>query len=495
MGDNMVGSIYKNNFNPNSIAIKYKGNSITYNELDTAVNQYASLLAKLGVKAEDRVLLSCPNSPEFIYSYLSVVKNGAIIVPMNLQLTMTEIRYLLDDSGAKVMLVHPAILKAMNHSRESLEELLNLQVIVLDEAFKQDLLDTPLVEIEAVSKEDAVSTFLYTSGTTGKPKAAMLTHKNLVVNAEQCRVAFSTTVEDNFMCVLPMFHVFGFTVSVLNPLWTGATVTILEKFHPKEVVESFIQDDVTVFAGVPTMYVVLLEACKNSVLFPNLRLAISGGAAMPVEVLRQAKDILKLPVVEGYGLTEASPVVSFNPLHGVQKAGSIGLPLQGIACKIVDEEDVELPAGTVGELITVGENVMRGYYKKESETAEALKNGWLHTGDLAKKDEDGYLYIVDRKKDLIITGGLNVYPREVEEVIYQYPKVKEAAVVGVPDNLRGEMVKAFIVLKSGEECTSKELLGYLKENLAVYKLPKKIEFVPELPKNGSGKILKRMLKA
>lgn len=303
MGDNMVGSIYKNNFNPNSIAIKYKGNCITYNELDTAVNQYASLLSKLGVKADDRVLLSCPNSPEFIYSYLSVVKNGAVIVPMNLQLTMTEIRYLLDDSGAKFMLIHPAILKAMNQSQGSLEELLNLQVIVLDEVFKQDLLETPLVEVETISDENAVSTFLYTSGTTGKPKAAMLTHKNLVTNAEQCRVAFSTTAEDNFMCVLPMFHVFGFTVSVLNPFWTGATVTILEKFHPKEVVESFIQDEVTVFAGVPTMYVVLLEACKNSVLFPKLRLAISGGAAMPVEVLRQAKDILKLPVVEGYGLT------------------------------------------------------------------------------------------------------------------------------------------------------------------------------------------------
>ncbi|MBR0575137.1 long-chain fatty acid--CoA ligase [Proteiniclasticum sp. BAD-10] len=491
----MVGSIYKNNFNPNSIAIKYKGNCITYNELDTAVNQYASLLSKLGVKADDRVLLSCPNSPEFIYSYLSVVKNGAVIVPMNLQLTMTEIRYLLDDSGAKFMLIHPAILKAMNQSQGSLEELLNLQVFVLDEVFKQDLLEIPLVEVEAISDENAVSTFLYTSGTTGKPKAAMLTHKNLVTNAEQCRVAFSTTAEDNFMCVLPMFHVFGFTVSVLNPLWTGATVTILEKFHPKEIVESFIQDEVTVFAGVPTMYVVLLEACKNSVLFPKLRLAISGGAAMPVEVLRQAKDILKLPVVEGYGLTEASPVVSFNPLHGMQKVGSIGVPLQGIACKIVDEKDVELPAGTVGELITVGDNVMRGYYKKETETAEALKNGWLHTGDLAKKDDEGYLYIVDRKKDLIITGGLNVYPREVEEVIYQFPKVKEAAVVGVPDNLRGEMVKAFIVLKTGEECTSRELLAYLKENLAGYKLPKKIEFIPELPKNGSGKILKRMLKA
>lgn len=490
----MVGNIFKKEYHPNSIAIKFKGNDITYEQLDQTVNQYASLLSKLGVKAEERVLLSCPNSPEFIYSYLSVVKNGAIIVPMNLQLTMDEITYLVNDSGAKFMLMHPAILKAIKHSIGSLEELLGIKIIVLDEVFQGMISKIQLEVAQDFTDEDAVSTFLYTSGTTGKPKAAMLTHKNLIANAEQCRIAFDSTVNDNYMCVLPMFHVFGFTVSVLNPLWAGATVTILEKFHPKEVLESFLNDEVTVFAGVPTMYVLLLEAWKNSITFPKLRLAISGGAAMPVEILKQAKDILNLPVVEGYGLTESSPVVSFNPLHGIQKAGSIGIPLAGIECKIVDDNDMELPAGVVGELITIGDNVMLGYFNKEKETAEALKNGWLHTGDLAKKDEDGYLYIVDRKKDLIITGGLNVYPREVEEVIYQYSKVKEAAVVGIEDKLRGEFVKAFIVLKEGEECTSKEILGYLKEHLAGYKLPRKIEFMAALPKNGSGKILKRMLK-
>lgn len=490
----MVGNIFKKAFNPNSIAIKFKGNDITYEQLDQTVNQYASLLSKLGVKAEERVLLSCPNSPEFIYSYLSVVKNGAIIVPMNLQLTMDEITYLINDSGARYMLIHPAVLKAIKQSKDSLQELLGIKILVLDEEFQRMMSEVPAELAEDYTDENAVSTFLYTSGTTGKPKAAMLTHKNLVTNAEQCRIAFGSTVDDNYMCALPMFHVFGFTVSVLNPLWTGATVTILEKFHPKEVIESFINDDVTVFAGVPTMYVVLLEACKNSVAFPKLRLAISGGAAMPVEILRQAKDILKLPVVEGYGLTESSPVVSFNPLNGIQKEGSIGVPLDGVECRIVDDNDRELPAGAVGELIAFGDNIMRGYYNKEQETAEALKNGWLHTGDLAKKDEDGYIYIVDRKKDLIIASGLNVYPREVEEVIYQYPKVKEAAVVGIEDKLRGEFVKAFIVLKDGEECTSKEMLGYLKEHLAGYKLPRKIEFIAELPKNGSGKILKRMLK-
>jgi long-chain acyl-CoA synthetase len=494
MGVIMVGNIYKKEYNSNSIAIKFKGNSITYEQLDKTVSQYSSLLLKLGVKAEERVLLSCPNSPEYIYSYLSVVKNGAIIVPMNLQLTMDEIAYLVNDSGASFMIMHPAILQTIKQSKESLQELLDIRIIILNEEFQRTISETTVEVVEDFADENAVSTFLYTSGTTGKPKAAMLTHKNLVTNAEQSRIAFGGTVNDNYLCVLPMFHVFGFTVCVLNPLWSGATVTILEKFHPKEVIESLLNDEVTVFAGVPTMYVLFLEACKNTVTFPKLRLAISGGAALPVQVLRQAKDILKLPVVEGYGLTEASPVVSFNPLDGIQKAGSIGLPLSGVECKIVDDSDMELPAGDVGELITIGDNVMLGYFKKEKETEEALRNGWLHTGDLAKKDEDGYIYIVDRKKDLIIAGGLNVYPREVEEVIYQYSKVKEAAVVGITDKLRGEFVKAFIVLKDNEECTSKEVLGYLKEHLAGYKIPRKIEFVSELPKNSSGKILKRLLK-
>jgi long-chain acyl-CoA synthetase len=323
----------------------------------------------------------------------------------------------------------------------------------------------------------------------------MLTHKNLVVNAEQSRIAFHGTSDDNYMCVLPMFHVFAFTTCVLNPLLSGSTITILEKFHPKKVIESFLNDDITVFMGVPTMYIVLLEACKNNVTFSKLRLAVSGGAALPVEVFRQAKDILKLPVVEGYGLTEASPVVCFNPLDGVKKEGSIGLPVSYVECKIVDENNAELPIGAVGELIVRGENVMMGYLKREEETKKALKDSWLYTGDLAKYDKDGYIFIVDRKKDLVIVGGLNVYPREIEEVLYQYPKVKETAVIGINDKLRGEHVKAFIVLKEGEVCSSKEILKYLKEHISGYKVPRDIEFISELPKNSTGKIMKRMLKA
>jgi long-chain acyl-CoA synthetase len=490
----MVGNIYKKVNNANSIAIKFKRNSITYEQLDKTVNQYSSLLLKLGLKAQERVLLSCPNSPEFIYSYLSVVKNAGIIVPINLMLTLEEIAYFIKDSDAHFMIIHPAIIQKMNHTKESIQELLGIKVIVLDEEFQRTISEIPLEVFEEFSDENAVSTFLYTSGTTGKQKAAMLTHKNLVINAEQSQLAFHGTATDNYMCVLPMFHVFAFTTCVLNPLLSGATVTILEKFQPKEVVESLLNDDITVFMGVPTMYILLLEACKNNVTFPKLRLAVSGGAALPVEVLRQAKDILKLPVVEGYGLTEASPVVTFNPLDGIKKEGSIGLPVAFVECKIVDENDIELADGDVGELVVRGENVMLGYYNQEKETKETLKNGWLHTGDLAKKDEDGYVFIVDRKKDMVISRGLNIYPREIEEVIYQFPKVKETAVVGIDDKLRGEYVKAFIVLKDGEECTSKDMLSYLKGHLARYKLPREIEFISELPKNSAGKILKRLLR-
>lgn len=492
----MVGNIYKKNDDATAVAIKYKGIHITYKQLDKTVNQYANYLKKLDIKAKDKVMLICPNSPEFIYSYLSVVKNGSIIIPINLQLTMAEIVHLIKDSEVSCMMIHPIILQKMKLTKEAIQKRLGIAIIVLDEDFQKNIANMPDDNVEDFLDENAVSTFLYTSGTTGKPKAAMLTHKNLVLNAEQCQIVLHGVQADNYMCVLPMFHVFAFTACVLNPLLSGATITILEKFHPKEVIASLLNDDITVFMGVPTMYVVLLSACRNNnISFPTLRLAVSGGATMPVEVLRQAKSTLKLPVVEGYGLTEASPAVCFNPLDGVQKEGSIGRPVPYIQCKVVDENDKELPVGEVGELIAKGENVMIGYFNQEEETRKTLRNGWLHTGDLVKKDEEGYIYIVDRKKDLIIVSGMNVYPREIEEVLYRHPKVKEAAVVGIDDKLRGEYIKAFIVLKEEETCTQKEISNYLKAHIARYKIPRSIEFIQELPKNSTGKIQKQALKS
>ena len=490
----MVGNIYRNNFDSEKIALNFKGNSISYGQLDRTVLSYACYLKKAGLKTGDKVVLSCLNSPEFIYSYMGTVRNGGIVVPINLMLTMEEIIYIVKDSEAKFMIIHPAIMHKAKLTKEAIEKALGITLIVLDEVFSLNISEISAEGFEDFSDETAFSTFLYTSGTTGKQKAAMLTHKNLVFNSEQCYIGLHARQDDLYMCVLPMFHVFAFTACVLMPLWSGATITILESFLPKEVIDVLLNGNITVFMGVPAMYVVLLEAGKKNITFPKLRLAVSGGAALPVEIYRQAREIMKLPIVEGYGLTEASPAVSFNPPFGVQKEGSIGLPLPYVECRIIDENDVELPAEVVGELAVRGDNVMMGYYKQPEESEKALLNGWLHTGDLAKKDEEGYIYIVDRKKDMVIVAGLNVYPREVEEVIYQYPKVKEAAVVGFTDKLRGEYVKAFIVLKEGEECTSKELLRYMKERLAAYKLPRLLEFVPDLPKNSTGKILKRILK-
>lgn len=490
----MVGTIYKNVFNSDATAIKFKDSNITYGELDENVTGYANYFKKLGLMTGERVILSSINSPEFIYSYFGVVRNGGIIVPINLLLTMEEIAYLIKDSEAKIMIIHPLILQKAKLTKEAIQNALNIDVIVLDEQLKQEVCELSNKKFVDATDENAISTFLYTSGTTGRQKAAMLTHKNLVFNAEQCRLGLKGLPEDNYMCVLPMFHVFAFTACVLMPLWSGATVIIMESFQPKEVVETLIREKITVFMGVPAMYVVLLEAGKSNIGFPDLRLAVSGGAALPVEIFRQAKEVLKLPVVEGYGLTEASPAVSFNPLDGVQKEGSIGLPLPYLQCKIVDDNKVEVSTGEVGELAVKGDNVMLGYYKQEEETRKTLVDGWLLTGDMARMDDEGYIYIVDRKKDMVIVGGLNVYPREVEEVIYQYSKVKETAVIGVDDKLRGEYVKAYVVLKEGEECTSKELLRYLKERLAIYKLPREIEFISELPKNSTGKIMKRLLK-
>ncbi|HVI42212.1 MAG TPA: AMP-binding protein, partial [Anaerovoracaceae bacterium] len=364
----MVGDIYKTNFDSSKTALNYKGSSITYGQLDQMVLAYASYLKKAGLKVEDKVVLSCLNSPEFLYSYFGTVRNGGIIVPINLMLTMEEIIYIVKDSEAKFMIVHPLIMQKAKLTKEAVEKALGITLIILDEEFNQHISEVSTEGFEDFSDEDAISTFLYTSGTTGKQKAAMLTHKNLVLNSEQCYMGLHARPDDIYMCVLPMFHVFAFTACILMPLWSGATVTILESFQPKEVIETLLSGDITIFMGVPSMYAVLLEAGKKNITFPKLRLAVSGGAALPVEIYRQAREIMKLPVVEGYGLTEASPAVSFNPPTGVQKEGSIGLPIPYVECKIVDEEDNELPAGEVGELAVRGGNVMLGYYNQPDET-------------------------------------------------------------------------------------------------------------------------------
>jgi long-chain acyl-CoA synthetase len=343
--------------------------------------------------------------------------------------------------------------------------------------------------------DDDVALILYTSGTTGKPKGAMLTHKNLYSNAKDTGEYLRMNDEDRVITTLPMFHVFCLTVALNAPLLSGATLLIVPRFSPKEIFELAKEYKATVFAGVPTMYNFLYQLPDaNPEDLSTLRLCISGGASLPVALLNNFEKKFNVRVSEGYGLSEASPVTCFNPLDRPRKAGSIGTSILHVENKIVNELGEELAPGEVGELIVRGPNVMKGYYKMPEETAATIRDEWLYTGDLAKMDEDGYFYIVDRKKDIIIVGGYNVYPREVEEVLYNHPDVVEVAVLGVPDPNLGEAVKCYVVSKN-PAVTEEQLLEYCKEHLAKYKIPESITFLEELPKNTTGKILRRALKA
>ena len=489
-----VGQIYKQNYCADKPAILFKDDVISYKDLDDHVIAFANFFKSKGLKKGDKIILNTVNSPEFTYAYLGIVRNGGIVVPINPMLTLEEMKFIANDATANYILIHEGVMMKQGLTAESLSEALGVTVLVLNESLLAEVSMADRDDFDVITDTQDISTFLYTSGTTGVPKAAMLTHSNLLENARQCVLGLGCEFDDIFMCVLPMFHVFAFTTCQLQPFYVGATVDIVEAFQPKLVISELLEKQVTIFLGVPAMYMVLIEAGKNNIKFPKLRRAVSGGSALPVEVYEQTWNVIKIPVIEGYGLTESSPASSFNPFDGVQKPGSIGKSLDCIEFIIADENDNEVPVGEVGELLLKGPNVMLGYYNRPEETAATMRNGWLHTGDLAKVDEENYIYIVDRKKDMICVAGLNVYPREIEEVLYKHPQIRDAAVIGVDDKLRGEVAVAYIVLKEGGTVHHKEILRWLKERLAAYKIPRRIEVLEDLPRNNAGKILKRKLK-
>jgi long-chain acyl-CoA synthetase len=490
-------------------AFIFEGKETSYGELDVLINKFADGLQQLGVKKGDHLALVLGNSPYFVIALYGAMRAGATVIPVNPIYTPDEIGYILNNGDVKTIVTLDLLLPLVEKMNPALPE---VEHIISCETPESNV-DASSLSISAKLKsftnliassvsepapieldEEDVAVILYTSGTTGKPKGAMLTHKNLYSNAKDVGSYLKMNNTDKVVATLPMFHVFCLTVSLNAPLISGATLLIVPRFSPAEIFKLVKTYEATVFAGVPTMYNFLLQHEAGNVEdLESLRLCISGGASMPVALLKGFEQKFQVVVSEGYGLSEASPVTCFNPLDRPRKAGSIGTNILNVENKVVNELGEEVPSGQVGELIVKGPNVMKGYYKMPEETAHTIRDGWLYTGDLATKDEEGYFTIVDRKKDMVIVGGYNVYPREVEEVLYNHQGVVEVAVVGVPDRNQGEAVKCFVVLKD-QSLTEEGLKEYCREHLAKYKVPSTIEFLEELPKNTTGKILRRALK-
>jgi len=471
-------------------ALKLDDVVVNYGVLNEGSARIAGLLRSKGVEAGDRVGIMLPNVPYFALAYYGVLRLGGVVVPMNVLLKGREVGFYLSDSGAKVVFAwHDFAQAAEAGAREAGAEV----ILVKPGEFEQLVVAAEPVREVADTPGDDTAVILYTSGTTGTPKGAELTHDNLRRNAEVSRAMFDLGPEDVVLGALPLFHSFGQTCAMNAGMASGTLLTLLPRFDPAKALEIIERDRVTVFEGVPTMYGAMLhlpggESHDTS----SLRVCASGGASMPGEVMRAFEDKFHCTILEGYGLSETSPVASFNPPDRERKPGSIGIPIDGVEMRVVDDDGDEVTAGEVGEIVIRGHNVMKGYWNRPDATHEAIDDdGWFHSGDMAKVDEDGYFFIVDRKKDLIIRGGYNVYPREVEEVLFEHPSVREAAVVAVPDADLGEEVGAAIALSEGASADADELRDYVKEQVANYKYPRHIWFVDELPKGPTGKILKR----
>ena len=493
---------------PQRSAIVFGQKKISYKALDEITNHISCGLIELGINRQERVAIFLDNCPEFVISYYAILKAGCVAVPVNYMFKMEEAKYILQDSGAKAIITSRTYLAMAEELRLRIE---GLKYVITTNAAKDkygvidfnSLKRTQGHSLKKVLVEPhELAVILYTSGTTGFPKGAMLTHYNLISNAFDSSQAIRVSYKDAFICFLPLFHSFAATVCMNLPLSIGAKIVVMKTIRPfKRLIRAIRKNRVRVFVGIPSIYNIFKDIRLPKILNTGLlrllnpvRICISGAAALPVDTFFGFQKRFRIPLLEGYGLTEASPVVTLNPLKDKRKAGSIGLSLsKNIELKIVDNEDNVLGPGKIGELLVKGPNVMQGYFKQEEATRQALKDGWLYTGDMAKFDHEGYVYIVGRKKEMINVRGLNVYPREIEEVLYQNPKIKEAAVIGISDVHKGEVPKGFIVLRDGEVASEHEIIQYLRERLAGYKIPKYITFRNSLPKNATGKILKRLL--
>ncbi|MFJ9249632.1 long-chain fatty acid--CoA ligase [Streptomyces sp. NPDC101776] len=477
---------------PERPALRLGTNITTYAELDEQSARAAALLRAEGVRPGDRVALMLPNVPEFVVLYYGALRTGAIVVPMNPLLKERETAYHLTDSGAVLLFEWH---QAPGEGGQGAAAAGVRHMAVESSSFAALLAGhEPLTEVAPTAGDD-VAVLLYTSGTTGKPKGAALTHGGLRHNTEVNGVYVQRmTSEDVVVGCLPLFHIFGQICAMSVAVRSGASLTLIPRFDPQTVLDAVTRDRATVFGGVPTMYAALLHHPTQADV-STLRMCVSGGASLPVEVLRGFEERFGCPVLEGFGMSETSPVVTFNHLDRPRKAGSIGTPIQDVEVRLLDEKGQDVSADEIGELAVRGPNLMKGYWNRPEETAVAIPDGWLRTGDLARRDEDGYFYIVDRKKDMIIRGGYNVYPREIEEVLHEHPAVALAAVVGVPHQQLGEEVAAAVVLRPGAQATPEELRQYVKDRVAAYKYPRAVWLMDRLPMGPSGKVLKREISA
>ena len=477
---------------PNRTALRCDDLQFTYAEFDAAAARVATLLERAGVEPGDRVGLMLPNTPAFALAFYGIMYRGAVAVPMNPLLKAREVSYYLSNSGAKALFATPAFAEEATAGAAEV----GAECWVVDDAgLKKLIADLPEQDSPVECGDHDVAVILHTSGTTGKPKGAMLTHGNLSRNCEvSVRTLVETGQDDVVMGCLPLFHVFGLTCGLNGTVFAGGMLTLLPRFEPRKAIEIIERDAVTVFQGVPTMYSALLSVADQAPpgAMRTLRTCVSGGAALPVQVLADFEKAFGCTVLEGYGLSESSPAAAFNHPNRPRKPGSIGTPIEGVEMRVVDLDGVEVPQGEAGQIQIRGHNVMKGYWNLPDATKETITaDGWLNTGDVGRVDEDGYFYIVDRTKDMIIRGGYNVYPREIEEVLYEHPAVAEAAVIGIPHDSLGEEVGAAVALKKGAAVTADELRDYVKARVAAYKYPRLVWLVDALPKGPTGKLLKR----
>jgi long-chain acyl-CoA synthetase len=480
---------------PDKVALRLNDLALTYAQLDRAARGVAASLRARGIGAGERVAIMVPNVPEFTIAYFGILYAGCTVVPLNVLLSAPEVTYHLEDSGASLLFAHPFFGEPAKKGAGAAGVPLVQAGGGDGESLAQLAAAAPIDGLHPTGADDT-AVILYTSGTTGRPKGAELTHSNLFVN---CAFVVPRLVPHGpdavALATLPLFHSFGQTCIQNATIASGGTFTLLPRFTPQEAFQIMVRDRVTLFAGVPTMYFALLHhPGAGDFDLSHLEYCLCGGAPMPVEVMRAFEEKYGVQILEGFGLSETSPVASFNMLDRPRKVGSIGYPVWGVEMAIFDDQDRPVPDGERGEIVVRGHNVMKGYWKKPEANAEALRGGWFHTGDIGIRDADGCYTIVDRKKDMIIRGGFNVYPREVEEVLYQHPAVREAAVIGIEHPSHGEEVKAVVALGEGRSVTSEELIDWCKERLAAYKYPRIVEFVDVLPKGATGKILKRELK-